>query len=146
MPQSINSEEYGRDVAQLKAGQMVSRKEYTFNNPNVEPATLTFVPAPIIVVEGIFVFHYPEVTRHLDLKVYIDAEEHIKLKRRIIRDRVERGYDLEDVLYRYEKHVAPTYTKFIEPFKNEADVIVPNNSSFERGLKVLVDHLKAKLA
>lgn len=145
MPQSINSREYGRDVARLKQGETVVRQEYTFNNPNVEPATLTFKPAPIIVVEGIFVFHYPEVTRHLDLKVFIDAEEHIKLKRRIIRDRVERGYDLEDVLYRYERHVAPTYSKYIEPFKSEADLVIPNNRSFERALKVLTDHLKTRL-
>lgn len=144
-PQSINSAEYGRDVAMLKNGETVTRQEYTFNNPEVTPANLTFVPAPIIVVEGIFVFHYPEVTRHLDLKVFIDAEEHIKLKRRIIRDRVERGYDLEDVLYRYEQHVAPTYHKYIEPFKSEADLVIPNNQSFKKGLEILTNHLKSKL-
>jgi uridine kinase len=107
---------------------------------------LTFQPAPIIVVEGIFVFYFPEIRNLLDLKVFIDAEEHIKLKRRIRRDGQERGYDLEDVLYRYEKHVAPTFDRFIKPFRTEADIIVPNNHSFDKGLEVMVGFLKAKIA
>jgi uridine kinase len=80
----------------------------------------------------------------LDLKVFIDAAEHIKLKRRIVRDKDERGYDLEDVLYRYEKHVVPTYEKYIAPFKSDADVIIPNNLHFEKALEMLIVFLKSK--
>ena len=109
------------------------------------PKQLVFKPAPIVVVEGIFVFYFEEVARLLDLKVYIDAKEYVKLHRRIIRDKVERGYDLEDVLYRYTNHVAPTYEKYIKPFKNDADIIIPNNNHFERGLEVLVSFLNSKI-
>ena len=106
---------------------------------------LTFNPAPVVVVEGLFVFYFPELAELLDLKVFIDAKDYVKLKRRIVRDNNERGYDLEDVLYRYEKHVAPTYEKYIEPFKSEADIIVPNNHHFSKGLDVLVSYLKTKV-
>jgi uridine kinase len=67
------------------------------------------------------------------------------MKRRIVRDRDERGYDLADVLYRYEKHVMPSYVKYIEPFKSDADVIVPNNLHFERALDMLITYLKTKV-
>lgn len=144
-PQSIIAEEYARDIATLKEGHQVNRLEYTFNNPDIEPAKLTFKPAPIIVVEGIFVFHFPEVASLLDLKIFIDAEEHIKLKRRIVRDKIERGYDLDDVLYRYEKHVAPTYEKYIKPYKSEADLIIPNNTHFAKALEVLIGFLKNRI-
>lgn len=144
-PESINADEYGRDIAELKAGNVVKRLEYTFNNPNKQPKTLTFKPAPIIVVEGIFVFYFPEVARLLDLKIFIDAEEHIKLKRRIVRDKFERGYDLDDVLYRYERHVAPTYEKYIKPYKTDADLIIPNNTHFAKALDVLVGFLKTHI-
>ncbi len=80
----------------------------------------------------------------MDLKVFIDAKEHIKLKRRIVRDKVERGYDLDDVLYRYEKHVMPTYEKYIAPFKHDADLIVPNNNDFEKALEVIKTFLRFK--
>ena len=145
LPHSIDGEAYARDILALKNGEKVVRKEYTFNNPDVEPQMLEFNPAPIIVVEGIFVLYYPEVAKLLDLKIFIDTKEHLKLKRRIIRDNEERGYDLEDVLYRYEKHVHPTYEQYIEPFKGDADLIIPNNSHFDNALEVVSTHLQAKV-
>lgn len=144
-PFSIDFELYSKHISALRAGQTVVKEEYTFNNPNAVPCMLTFLPAPIIVVEGIFVFYFPEIAKMLDMKVFIDAAEHIKLKRRIVRDKDERGYDLEDVLYRYEKHVVPTYEKYIAPFKSDADVIIPNNLHFEKALQMLVVFLKSKI-
>ncbi|WP_296619543.1 uridine kinase [Marivirga sp.] len=141
-PQSIEFDDYTRDIKMLKEGKPVSRKEYTFNNPDVVPKMLEFKPSKIIVVEGLFVFYFPELIKLLDLKVFIDAKDYVKLKRRIMRDNSERGYDLDDVLYRYEKHVAPTYEKYIDPFKYDADVIIPNNNKFDKGLEVLVSYLK----
>ena len=145
LPNSIDGEAYARDILALKNGEKVVRKEYTFNNPKVAPRMLEFSPAPIIVVEGIFVLYYPEVAKLLDLKIFIDTKEHLKLKRRIIRDNEERGYDLEDVLYRYEKHVHPTYEQYIEPFKGNADLIIPNNDHFDNALEVVSTHLQAKV-
>ncbi|AFK03286.1 phosphoribulokinase/uridine kinase [Emticicia oligotrophica DSM 17448] len=145
LPEAIDFELYAKHINNLKNGEIVHHKEYVFNNPNVVPRTLTFKPAPIIVVEGIFVFHSQEVSNLLDLKVFIDAREHIKIKRRIIRDNNERGYDLADVLYRWENHVAPTYEKYIQPTKYDADIIINNNSHFEKGLAILTSFLKGKL-
>jgi uridine kinase len=142
-PESIDQLAFAKDVAALKAGKTVTREEYTFNNPNVTPRMFTFEPAPIIVVEGIFVFYLAEVVSQLDLKVFVDAKDFLMLKRRIIRDAKERGYDLDDVLYRFDKHVMPTYKKYIKPFKQDADIIIPNNNdSFKNGLGVLTGYLK----
>ncbi|GAA3979586.1 uridine kinase [Hymenobacter antarcticus] len=116
LPASIDAAAYAADVLSISQGREVRRQEYTFNNASVVPQELVFRPAPIVVVEGIFVFHFEEIAKLLDLKVYIDAQEHVKLHRRIIRDRDERGYDLADVLYRYTHHVAPTYEQFIAPY------------------------------
>jgi uridine kinase len=143
-PDSIDFEQYAADIRKILNGEKVLREEYTFNNSARNPKMLTFSAAPVVVVEGIFVLYYPELADLLDLKIFIDAKDHIKLKRRIIRDKVERGYDLDDVLYRYEMHVMPTYDKYIAPFKNEADLIVPNNSNFDMALDVVRTYLKAK--
>ncbi|WP_194776013.1 uridine kinase [Pararhodonellum marinum] len=143
-PHSIDFEQYAEDIRQIQKGKTITRQEYTFNNPNKTPKILSFSPAPVVVVEGIFVLYYPELADLLDLKIFIDAKDYIKLKRRIVRDKVERGYDLDDVLYRYEKHVMPTYEKYIEPFKHDADIIIPNNRSFEKALEVIKTYLKAK--
>ena len=82
----------------------------------------------------------------LDLSVLIHAKDNLKIIRRINRDKTERNYPLEDVLYRYEHHVAPAYDKYIDPYIDELDLIINNNKSFDRGVDVLTafirEHLK----
>jgi uridine kinase len=145
-PVAIDALQYKEDIVAVRSGQVVEKLEYTFNNPLIQPAVLTFTPSPIILLEGLFTFYFPEVLALIDLKVFIDAEEAVKLRRRIIRDNVERGYDLNDVLYRYEHHVAPTYYHYVQPFRSEADLVIPNNKGFERAMEVLVPYLKARVA
>lgn len=144
-PDSIDLQRFVSDIKAVREGHTVSIQEYTYNNPQAVPQTISLTPAPVILVEGIFVFYHRPVAELLDLKIFIDADEHIKLSRRIIRDRVERGYDIEDVLYRYEKHVAPTYVKYIEPFKTEADLVIPNNRHFDEALEILKTFIKVKV-
>lgn len=144
-PQSIDAKAFAADIRKIKGGEGFSRLEYTFNNPNVVAKMLHFDAAPIVVIEGLFVMHFKEINDLLDLRLFISAKDHVKLKRRIVRDKVERGYDLDDVLYRFEKHVMPTYERYLEPLKDEADIIIPNNKSFERGLKVLTGFLHSRL-
>ena len=137
LPGSIYKEEFAEDINRLIKGDSVIRKEYTFNNPDRVAETLVFKPAKILILEGIFVFHFPEIAHLIDLKVFLYTNESTALSRRIRRDRIERNYPLEDVLYRYEKHVLPTYRKYIEPIKEDADIIINNNLNFEKGLAVL---------
>lgn len=144
LPESIDFKQFEEHITLLKQGKEVVMKEYTFEC-DFEPATITLKPAPIIVVEGIFAFYDREISKMLDLKVYIDAVEHVKIKRRIIRDINERQYDLDSILYRWENHVAPTYERFIKPTKQDADIVINNNSHFEKGLKILLVYLKSVL-
>jgi len=146
LPETIDHHLFAEHIAVLRAGREVQQKEYTFNNPLIKPEILVFEPRPIIIVEGIFVLYFPDIARLIDLKIFVDAKEHVKIKRRIIRDNNERGYDLDDVLYRWEHHVAPTYDKYILPLRSEADMIINNNTRFDTGLDVLVGFLKKKLA
>ncbi len=145
LPGSIEREQLLADIIKLKKGETLLKEEYTFNNPNVKPAVLAFKPAPILIIEGLFVQYFPEIARELDLKIFIEAKDHVKLSRRIKRDNEERGYDLDDVLYRYQHHVMPVYDSLIKPLKHQADLIIPNNRHFERALVVLVKALKAMI-
>lgn len=149
-PAIIEAEQFAYDLRQLKKGVKVTRREYTFNNPAKEPKVLEFYPAPVVVVEGIFIFYFPEINELLDLRVFIEAKEHLKFHRRIVRDQQERGYPLEDILFKYTSHVAPAYEKYIEPYRHDADVIIPNNKLFQHGdmpaaVDILVAFLKSKV-
>src|SRR6478609_1068286 len=146
VPEAIDRISLQSDISKLKAGHNIVKKEYTFNNPKLEPKLLEFKTAPIIVVEGLFVQYFPEIEKELDLKIFIEAKDYVKLGRRIKRDQVERGYDVDDVLYRYQHHVMPVYEQLIEPLKHNADIVIPNNSHFDRALAVLVGYLKTKIS
>lgn len=145
LPLSIDFEAYKRDIISLKAGNSVIQQEYTFNNPEAENRQIELKPARVIVVEGLFVLFFKEIADLLDLKVFIEAKDYIKLKRRIIRDDKERGYDLDDVLYRYEHHVMPTYDQYIKPYKSDADLIIPNHKDFSEALEVLTSFVRSKV-
>lgn len=142
LPESIDDDRLYKDLISLKNGKSIELYEYTFNNPTSLPKLLRFEPAPIIIVEGILIFHFEKIKKLFDLRIFIDAEEAVKLTRRIDRDAKERGYDINDVLYRYKKHVTPVYEKYLEPIKLEMDIIIPNNNSFDNALGVLTSHFQ----
>lgn len=142
LPDSLYREEFHRDLELLAAGIRVRRQEYTFNNPAVTPGIVTVEPAPIVVTEGLFVFHYDEVWRMLDYKVYLHADEQIRLERRIERDSKERGYPENDVRYQWEHHVMPADRRYLQPFKERCDLVVDNDHHYAPGLNALVAHLK----
>ena len=145
LPTSIDRELLLSDLLKLKSGESLFKTEYTFNNPNAKPQVLEFKPAPILIVEGLFVQYFEEISRELDLKIFMEAKDHVKLSRRIRRDQTERGYDLDDVLYRYQNHVMPVFESLIEPLKHQADIIIPNNNNLELSAKVIAGFLRTTL-
>ena len=145
LPTSIDKRAFHADILRLQNGEIIERLEYVFNNEAAERSMIQFHPAPIIIVEGLFVFHYKKVFRLLDMKVFFYAADHLKIIRRILRDQVERGYPMSDVLYQYEHHVMPSYKKYIEPYMQDADLIINNNADFSKGLEVFCGFLRTKL-
>jgi uridine kinase len=144
-PDAVDKKALRHDLERLLAGETVERLEYTFNNPNVVPGKLVFQPAPVVIVEGLFVFHFKKIKSLFDLTLFVNAKENLKIIRRIRRDQNERNYPIEDVLYRYEHHVMPAYEQFILPYREEADLVINNNDDFERALTVMRGFLRSHL-
>ncbi len=145
LPSCIDHEKFHKDLHTLQSGNTITQKEYTFNNALATPDIITVEPTPIIIVEGLFVFYYEEIRELMDLKVYVNASEDVKLKRRIKRDNEERNYPLDDVLYRYKHHVTPAFEKYILPYKTLSDIIINNEKSYDNALSVLIGFLTNKV-
>jgi uridine kinase len=144
LPGGIDLDLLADDLRSLAQGEPVYRKEYTFNQPDVEPRWIEVRPAPVILVEGLFVLHHPPVREQFDLKVFVDASETVQLERRLARDAAERGYGPSDVLYQWEHHVMPAYREFLLPYRSLCDLHVINEERFDNALTVLRDHLLAR--
>lgn len=141
LPTSIDRAHFYRDMIDLIEGKAIEIMEYNFNNPDWIPEKIFIQPAPIVIMEGLFVFHYEEIRENLDIKVYLDAHHDRRLERRIQRDGVERGYPEHEVRYQWKNHVRPAELHFLEPYQGLCDLVVDNNHHFEEGLKRLMDKI-----
>lgn len=128
LPSTIDHEHFEDDINRLINGETIVKKEYTFNNPDIEPRMLEIKPAPIMIIEGLFILHFRKIASSLNLKIFIEADNDIALGRRIKRDRVERGYSYDDVMYRWVNHVIPAYNEYLLPYRDECHQVITNNS------------------
>lgn len=142
LPSAIDYQRFNNDLAELLAGDKIEILEYNFNNPKFVPKRLFIEYRPIIIIEGVFIYHFEEINKLFDLKIFIDTHEHLRIKRRLNRDLTERNYPVAETLYYIEHHVAPGYRKFIEPHIETCDFVIPNHRNFEKSMEILVGFLK----
>lgn len=125
-PKSIDFELLLAHVRQLKKNEAIEQPVYNFVTHSRTGDHVTVEPKNVLIVEGILVLTNKELLKEYDLKVFVHADSDERLIRRIRRDTQERGRDLQEVLHRYQTTLKPMHQEFIEPSKNEADLIVPN--------------------
>lgn len=146
LPEAIDLDAFHRDLVKLTKGETIRKQTYNFNNPAAPRQWIDFKPSPIIIIEGLFIFYYQDIFDLLSLKLFIDADEDIKLQRRIERDIHVRGIAPEMVTYQWFNHVKPAFLKYLAPYKEQADIIVINNRHFSNSLQVVENHFRALLA
>ena len=125
-PKSIDFDLLIHHVKALKNGEQIEQPIYSFVTHSRTGNHLLIEPKNVLIVEGILVLTSPELLKEYNLKVFVHADSDERLIRRIRRDTQERGRDLQEVLHRYQTTLKPMHQEFIEPSKNEADLIVPN--------------------
>ncbi|HEX6982390.1 MAG TPA: uridine kinase [Balneolaceae bacterium] len=124
-PASLETELMIRHIKALKEGYQVEVPDYDFTRHLRKEETKLVQPKQIILVDGILIFTEKELRKQMDIKLYVDTEDDVRLMRRIQRDIVERERSLENVLTQYEKFVRPMHLEFVEPTKRYADIIIP---------------------
>ncbi|MBW2961137.1 uridine kinase [Mesonia aestuariivivens] len=126
-PQSIDFELLVKHLKQLKAGSSIPQPVYSFKEHNRTGETIQTPPKKVMLVEGILILTNPALRELFDIMIYVHADSDERLIRRLKRDMKERGRDLDEVLNRYQTTLKPMHQQFIEPSKEFADIIIPNN-------------------
>ncbi len=145
IPSAFNKDAFYNDIKSLIKGKTVSKEEYTFNNPLLESKTLEIKPAPILIIEGLFIFHYNEINTLIDHRIFMYTDEKTALKRRIKRDFIERGYNEEEVLYKWNNHVIPAYHEYLLPFKESCNQVIDNNIENEEDIDIISKEISTYL-
>ncbi|WP_412984370.1 uridine kinase [Pontimicrobium sp. IMCC45349] len=126
-PKSIDFGLLENHLKELKKGNVVEQPVYSFVQHNRTSDTVLTHPRKVMIVEGILILTNPELRDMFDIKIFVHADSDERLIRRLKRDIAERGRDLDEVLTRYQTTLKPMHEQFIEPMKEYADIIIPNN-------------------
>ena len=126
-PRAIDFELLVKHLKDLKGGNIIDQPVYSFVSHNRTKDTIKTHPRKVVIVEGILIFNNEELRSLFDIKVFVHAETDERLIRRMKRDITERGRDINEVLNRYQDTLKPMHQQFIEPTKNFADIIIPND-------------------
>lgn len=128
-------------ITAISKGTPIKIPQYDFARHVRQAEGKILDPAPILIIEGILLFHHRSVRELMDLKVFVDVPADICLARRIERDTQERGRPIQSVLRQYEQSVRPMFLEFVEPSKKHADLIVPHGGKNLRAQTVIENHL-----
>ena len=126
-PSAIDFELLLEHLTNLRKGEAIEQPVYSFKDHNRTDASILTHPTKVIIVEGILIMTNPEIRDIFDIKIFVHADSDERLIRRLKRDINERGRDLVEVLHRYQNTLKPMHDQFIEPTKEYADIIIPNN-------------------
>ncbi|XP_047334444.1 uridine/cytidine kinase UKL1, chloroplastic [Impatiens glandulifera] len=145
-PDAFDTEQLLECVETLKSGQSVHLPIYDFKIHRRSSDSFRQVNASdVIILEGILVFHDPRVRNLMNMKIFVDTDADVRLARRIRRDTVERGRDINSVLEQYAKFVKPAFDDFVLPSKKYADVIIPRGGDNHVAIDLIVQHIHTKL-
>lgn len=144
-PDAFDSQLLADHVRALKAGQPVEKPVYDFVTSTRQPRTVTVKPAELILIEGILVLHMESLRDEMDVRIFVETEDDVRIIRRLTRDIKERGRDFDHVISQYFRHVRPMHMAFVEPSKRWADIVVPHGGNNETAIDMLVGAIKGRL-
>ena len=134
------------DIQQLLRGGGITRKGYNFSEHRREDKPDEIIlPEDVLILEGIHCFHDKRLTELMFLKLYMQVEPDICLLRRIERDIVERGRDIQGIEEQYLNSDKPMFDRYIRNYIKDADVIVANGGKNARIVDILAGYVQDEL-
>ena len=140
-PASFDTDRLISDLEDLIAGKTVQVPVYDFAIQDRLEETRSLSPTKIILVEGMLILENKALRNLLDIKLFVDTDDDVRLLRRILRDTRERGRSLDEVAERYLATVKPMHQQFVEPSKRYADVIIPEGGENAVALLMLIQRI-----
>ncbi len=144
-PDSLDSDMLVNHILRLKQGLSAEMPLYDFKTHTRSDNIEIIEPKPVVIVEGILIFAEPRVLDLLDVRVFVDTPDDIRLMRRLRRDFTERGRTFERTLDQYERTIRPMHFEFVEPSKRHADVIIPEGAQMGVSVEFLCGLVREKL-
>lgn len=144
-PGAFEHDQLLRDLRALKAGQSIARKGYDFANHRRADPGDPIAPCDVVIVEGIHCFYDENIREALDFKLYIRVDADVCLLRRVKRDIIKRGRQIEGIYAQYLSTVKPMFDRYISTYIDHADIIVAGGGKNQRIVDVLAAYIEKAL-
>ena len=133
-------------VKELKAGKdtKIPVYDFTIHNRSSQPWE-TVKATPVIILDGILLFAFPQLVELMDIKVFVDTDADVRILRRVHRDVIRRGRSVESVIDQYLNTVKPMHEAYVEPYKKLADVIIPEGAHNSVAREMVISLIKERL-
>lgn len=145
-PDSIDSDRLLADLKTLKRGESVLMPRYDFSRHARAPSGIEVPAREVILVEGILVLVWADLVAEMDIKIFVETPDDIRLLRRMRRDIADRGRDVDGVLGQYQDTVRPMHDLFVRPSRDRADLIVPGEGDNQVVVRFLSTAMRSFLA
>jgi uridine kinase len=146
VPDALDAPLFLADLGALRAGRPIRPPMYCFSTHCRTGQAEPVVPRAIVLIDGILLLWEPAVRAALDLSIYLDAPEDLRLMRRIARDVAERGRTAEDARWQFQTTVREAHDAFVEPTRAMADLVLANVAPLERVVEVAAAVILDRLA
>ncbi len=144
-PNSIEWELLLKDIRKLKQGFEVHRPTYSYLTCERQPETVLVEPRRILLVEGILIYTFLPLCEEMNMKIYLEVAADQRLTRIIERDMESRGRTTKEVIDRYYKTVRPMHEEFIEPSRQQADMLVMGGGLNEKAADFIASAILQKI-
>lgn len=129
----------------LKQGKKIQIPTYSFKDHNRTGKWVNIYGANVIILEGIYALYDPRVLELMDIKIFVDTDFDICLARRLHRDILHRGRELNLSIQQWDKFVKPNFHKYVKGTMNNADVLVPRGLDNVVAINMLSTQIRRQL-
>ncbi len=138
-PDSLDFDLLEEHILSLKKGKAINKPTYSFETHDRLEKTIPIDPKPILILEGILVLSVSTIKALCDYTIFVNASEKIRQERRLKRDIAERGRDKETILEQFKTNIHPMHRKFIEPLKNEVNLVINGTKDFKKPIQTILN-------
>ncbi len=146
VPDALDQALFREHLMALRLGQPIVPPVYCFVTHRRDGWGTPIVPREIVLIEGILLFHDPDIRNAFDVRIFVDAPDDVRLRRRISRDTIERGRTPDAVVAQCRSTVFPAHSRYVEPSRARADLVLLNAGRLEPVVEVATAVIRSELA
>jgi uridine kinase len=113
-----------RVLRDCRAGRPMFVPHYEFRTHTRRPKPEPWQPAPLVLMDGLWLLLLPVIRRRFDLRIFVDCPEELRLQRRLARDVRDRGRSEASVGRQFHLTVAPMHARYVARQSAWADMVV----------------------